>query len=43
MPRSRRWWRDRLRLIGVVAAGVVAGIVIGMLLINLIIGNWGDY
>ena len=42
MPRSRRWWRDRLRLIGVALVGAVAGIVIGLILVKLIIGSWGD-
>jgi hypothetical protein len=43
VPRSRRWWRDRLRLIGVTLAGAVAGILIGLLLVKLIIGRWGEF
>lgn len=39
MARSR--WRDRLLLMGMVAAGCAAGIAVGSLLVHLIIGNWG--
>lgn len=37
---ARNPWRARLRLLGVVAVGVVLGIVVGALLVNLIIMRW---
>jgi hypothetical protein len=37
---ARNPWRARARLLGVVAAGIVAGIIVGALLIHFIIMRW---
>jgi hypothetical protein len=37
---ARNPWRARARLLGVVAAGIVAGIIVGALLVHFIIMRW---